>query len=65
MEQTEYSLTEDEQGMIKPLVNQIELLQKEAQSILNAISRLRKLDGNWNLMGDKLVKMPNGNGNVS
>jgi hypothetical protein len=61
--QTEYTLTADEQGMVKPLIETIENLQKETQAVLRAITRLRNLDGNWNLVGDKLVKSSlNGNG---
>jgi hypothetical protein len=62
MEQTEYSLTEDELGMVKPMIDHIEFLQKETQTVLRAITRLRGLNGDWNLLGDKLVKMTNGNG---
>lgn len=59
---TEYTLTADEQGLIKPLIETVENLQRDAQAILRAITRMRNLEGNWNLIGDKLVKH-NGNGN--
>jgi hypothetical protein len=59
--QNEYTLTADEQGMVKPLIETIENLQKETQAVLRAITRLRNLEGNWNLVGDRLVKS-NGNG---
>ncbi len=64
MEQpTEYILTADEQGLIKPLIETVENLQRDAQAVLRAITRLRNLEGNWNLVGDKLVKVhQNGNG---
>lgn len=62
----EYTLTADEQGMVKPLVETIENLQKEVQAVLNAIIRLRRLEpGHWNLTADKLVKSPNGTGNLT
>jgi hypothetical protein len=62
--QNEYQLTSDEQGLVKPLIENIEAMQRETQAILRAITRLRALEGNWNLVGDKLVRMqsPNGNG---
>lgn len=62
--QTEYTLTSDEQGLVKPLIENIEAMQRETTTILRAITRLRNLEGNWNLVGDKLVRMttPNGNG---
>lgn len=55
--QNEYQLTADERGMVQPLIDNIEVLQKECQSILRAITRLRNLDGNWTLMGDRMVKI--------
>jgi hypothetical protein len=55
--QNEYTLTADELGMVKPLIESVENLQKEAQAILRGITRVRKLDGNWSLVGDKLVKV--------
>jgi hypothetical protein len=59
--QNEYTLTPDELGMIQPLIDNVEALQKEAQAILRAITRLRHLDGNWNLMGNKLIKVESTN----
>jgi hypothetical protein len=60
--QNEYELTTDELGMIKPMIEAVETMQKETQAVLRAITRLRNLQGNWNLVGDKLVKIePNGN----
>jgi hypothetical protein len=60
MEQTEqtneYILTDDEKGMIVPLIEMSQRAQSEAQSLLSAIVRLRKLEGNWTLQGDRLVK---------
>lgn len=56
-EQTEYTLTADEQGLVQPLIETVETLQKETQAILRAITRHRKLEGNWNLIGNKLVRM--------
>lgn len=53
----EYRLTRDELGMIDPVVKQIEFLQNEAQSLLRAITRLRGLQGNWQLEGDKLIRI--------
>jgi septation ring formation regulator EzrA len=55
--QNEYELTTDELGMVKPMIEAVENLQKETQAILRAITRLRRLEGNWNLVGDKLVKI--------
>lgn len=61
--QNEYELTEDEQGLVQPLIETVENLQKETQAVLRAITRLRKLEGNWNLVGNKLIRVvPNGNG---
>jgi hypothetical protein len=58
MEQiTEYTLTADEQAMINPLIETVENLQRDAQAILRAITRLRGLEGQWNLNGNKLIKM--------
>jgi hypothetical protein len=54
--QNEYTLTEDEQAMVIPMIEQIELAQKEVQAVLRAITRARKLDGNWSLVGVKLIK---------
>lgn len=63
MEQPEeYTLTEEEQALILPIVQTVEELQTEARTILRAISRVRKLDGNWTLQGNRLIKV-NGNGN--
>jgi hypothetical protein len=60
----EYTLTADEQAMISPLIETVENLQRDAQAILRAITRMRNLEGNWNLNGNKLVKVTtNGNGN--
>ena len=56
-QQNEYTLTQDEQGLVMPLIETIENLQKEAQTLLRAITRHRKLDGNWNLVGNKFVRM--------
>ena len=57
MEQTnEYSLTADELGMVQPMIESMENLQKEVQAILRAITRLRGLEGNYNLVGNKLVR---------
>lgn len=55
--QNEYQLTADEMGLIKPFIDVIESQQKECQTILRAITRLRNLDGNWTLMGDRMVKI--------
>lgn len=55
--QNEYELTKDEQGMIQPLIETVEQLQKDAQAVLRAITRLRGLEGQWNLVGTKLVKI--------
>ena len=66
MEQTnEYILTEDEHAMLKPLTDQIDALQRDAQAILRAIVRHRGLEQtNWSLTDGKLVRIPsNGNGN--
>ena len=50
-------------GLVKPLIENIEALQRDIQSILRAITRLRQLEGNWNLIDGKLIKVvPNGNG---
>lgn len=63
MEHTEeYTLTPDELGMVKPIIETVENLQRDAQAILRAVTRHRGLEGNWNLVGDKLVKVVNGNG---
>jgi hypothetical protein len=64
MEQpNEYTLTEDERGMVQPLIETADQIQKETQALLRAIVRLRKLEGNWNLEGNRLIRVPtNGNG---
>jgi hypothetical protein len=64
MEQTnEYTLTDDEKGMVQPLIEAATQVQTETQALLRAIIRLRKLDGDWTLQGDKLVKLHvNGSG---
>ena len=60
----EYTLTADEQAMINPLIETVDNLQRDAQAILRAITRMRNLEGNWNLTGNKLIKATtNGNGN--
>lgn len=65
MEHEEYTLTDDEQGLVKPLIETIENLQRDAQAVLRAITRHRNLEGNWNLIGSKLVKAnQNGNGAI-
>jgi hypothetical protein len=57
MEQiTEYTLTADEQAMINPLIETVENLQRDAQALLRAITRLRGLEGQWSLNGNKLIK---------
>ena len=65
MENTDsYTLTADEQGMVAPLMETIENLQREVQAVLRAITRLRGLEGNYNLVDGKLIRViPNGNGN--
>ncbi len=61
---TEYTLTADEQALVQPLIETVENLQRDAQAILRAITRMRNLEGNWNLNGNKLIKVTtNGNGN--
>ncbi len=61
--QTEYELTADEIAMVQPLIETVQNLQKETQTILNAIVRLRNLQGNYALVGNKLIKADqNGNG---
>jgi hypothetical protein len=64
MEQiNEYILTDDEKGMIQPLMETATQVQNETQSVLRAIIRLRKLEGDWTLQGDKLLKVhTNGSG---
>jgi hypothetical protein len=57
--QTEYTLTADEQAMIQPIIETVDNLQRDAQAILRAITRLRGLEGNWNLNGNKLIKVGN------
>jgi len=60
----EYTLTADEQALVTPLIETVENLQRDAQAILRAITRMRGLEGNWNLNGNKLIKVTtNGNGN--
>ena len=54
----EYTLTADEQAMIQPIIESVENLQRDAQAILRAITRMRGLDGSWNLNGTKLIKVP-------
>jgi hypothetical protein len=53
----EYTLTADELGLVKPIIDTVESLQKEAQVVLRAITRLRGLEGNWALAGNRLVKV--------
>ncbi len=53
----EYLLTPDELGMIEPIIETVDTLQKEAQVILRAITRLRGLQGDWHLVNKKLVKV--------
>lgn len=55
--QTEYTLTADEQAMLQPIIETVDNLQRDAQAILRAITRLRKLEGQWTLEGNKLVKV--------
>lgn len=55
--QTEYELTPDEQAMVNPLIEAVENMQKDAQAILRAITRMRNLQGQWNLQGTKLIKV--------
>ena len=52
----EYVLTADEMGMIKPLIDTVENLQKEAQAILRGISRVRNLQGDWVLNEKKMIR---------
>lgn len=60
----EYTLTADEQALVTPLIETVENLQRDAQAILRAITRMRGLEGNWNLNGNRLIKVTtNGNGN--
>ena len=56
----EYTLTTDEQAMIQPIIESVENLQRDAQAILRAITRMRGLEGSWNLNGTKLVKVQSG-----
>jgi hypothetical protein len=57
MEQIEsYTLTEDERGMVQPLIDTVNQLQNETQILLRSIIRLRKLEGDWTLQGDRLVR---------
>ena len=53
----EYTLTQDEQAMISPLIEAVENYQRDAQAILRAITRMRGLEGQWNLNGNKLIKV--------
>jgi hypothetical protein len=64
MEQpNEYLLSDDEKGMVQPLVDRVAEVQAETKTLLGAIMRLRKLEGEWILQGDRLVKLHlNGNG---
>ncbi len=62
-ESTEYALTADEKAMVLPLVESVSQAQLEVQAILRAIIRVRGLQGQWSLDGDRLVKAhANGNG---
>lgn len=61
--QTEYELSADEMGMVQPMIDTVQNVQKELQCILNAIVRLRNLQGSFSLVGNKLIKADqNGNG---
>jgi hypothetical protein len=64
MESTnEYMLTDDEKGMLQPLLEMQKQIESEAQGLLRAIIRLRRLDGNWSLNGDRLIQAnTNGSG---
>jgi hypothetical protein len=57
-QQTEYTLTPDELGLLMGPQADLEAVQGQIRGILNAIIRFRKLgDGQWSLNGDKLVKV--------
>jgi hypothetical protein len=64
MEQTnEYLLTDDEKGMVQPLIEAATQVQTETQALLRAIIRLRKLEGDWTLQDGKLMRVhSNGSG---
>jgi len=47
MEQDTYVLNEDERGYLEDVNIQIQTLQAEGQTILRAIARRHKLEGNW------------------
>jgi len=42
-----YTLTEDEQGQITAIAEEIKALQLEASAVLKSIARARHLNGNW------------------
>lgn len=54
--QTEYFLTDDEKGMIVPLLEYMQNANREANAIIAAICRLRKLPGNWQLDNERLIR---------
>lgn len=56
IDQSEYQLTPDELGMIRALEAEMAQLQTQANAVVTAIVRLRKLQGLWGLQGDKLIK---------
>jgi hypothetical protein len=59
----EYVLTDDERGMLQPLMDAEKQIQNEAQVLLRSIIRLRKLEGDWRFQDGKLIKV-NTNGST-
>lgn len=54
--QNEYQLNETEKELCAQISADLAEVQARAQAVLTTIVRVRKLDGNWTLSGDKLVK---------
>lgn len=54
--QQEHQLNEYEQAMLTEPLAAIKSLEAQVSTILAAIMRANKLDGNWKFEGSKLVK---------
>jgi hypothetical protein len=55
-ELTEYQFTPEERALLEEYRNAIVNLQAQQQGALNMILKTRKLEGPWDVAGDRLVK---------